>query len=182
MTPSWDWSWRDGSTRAYPDEKEGTLAKRKAAIVSDSAIAQSARRLGFGELVQLGVGERTHGGGERTSILADAFEAFLAVLFLEHGFSIAQRFVEQEHIAHVDHAHAAQADPKTQLQEFTQARLACTPVYREIAAGPPHLRMFTSTVTVKSEALGTGTGPSKKAAQQNAAAQALQTLEQRMAT
>jgi ribonuclease-3 len=164
----------------YPDEKEGILAKRKAAIVSDSAIAQTARRLGFSELVQLGVGERAHGGSERTSILADAFEAFCAVLFVEHGFAVAQRFVEREHIAHVDHEHAAQADPKTQLQELTQARLQCTPVYREHGEGPPHLRVFTSTVTVNGETLGTGTGPSKKAAQQNAAAQALLILQERL--
>ncbi len=164
----------------YPDEKEGTLAKRKAAIVSDSAIALTARRLGFGELVQLGVGERSHGGSERTSILADAFEAFIAVLFLEHGFESAQRFIEREHVANVDHENAALADPKTQLQELTQARLACTPVYRERGEGPAHLRIFTSTVTVNGETLGTGTGPSKKAAQQNAAAQALILLQERL--
>ncbi len=164
----------------YPDEQEGALTKRKAAIVSDFAIAQSARRLGFGELVQLGVGERAQGGNERTSTLADAFEAFVAVLFLEHGFPVAQRFVERQHIASVDHAHAALADPKTQLQELTQARLACTPVYREHGEGPPHLRTFTSTVTIAGETLGTGVGPSKKSAQQNAAAQALQTLRERL--
>jgi ribonuclease-3 len=164
---------------SYPDEKEGTLAKRKAAIVSDSAIAQTARRLGFGDLVELGAGERAHGGSERTSILADAFEAFVAALFLEHGFAVAQRFVERRHVANVDHEHAALADPKTQLQELTQARVGCTPVYREHGEGPPHLRTFTSTVTVNGEALGTGTGPSKKAAQQSAAAQALHILQER---
>lgn len=165
---------------AYPDEPEGALAKRKAAVVSDSAIAQSARRLGFGDLVQLGVGESAHGGSERTSILADAFEAFVAVLFLEYGLSTAQRFVEREHLAHIDLARAAISDSKTQLQELTQARLQCTPVYRERGEGPPHLRIFTSTVTVNGETLGTGTGPSKKAAQQNAAAQALLVLQERL--
>ena len=164
----------------YPDEKEGTLAKRKAAIVSDFAIAQTARRLGFGELVQLGVGERAHGGSERTSILADAFEAFIAAVFLERGVAVAQRFVEREHIASLDHENAALSDSKTQLQELTQARLACTPVYRERAEGPAHLRIFTSTVAVNDETLGTGTGPSKKAAQQNAAAQAILILQERL--
>jgi ribonuclease-3 len=163
----------------YPDEKEGTLAKRKAAIVSDSANARTARRLGFGDLVHLGAGERAHGGKERASILADAFEAFVAALFLEHGFPAAQRFVEREHIANVDHEHAAVADAKTQLQELTQASLGCTPVYREKGEGPPHQRVFTSTVTVNGEALGTGTGPSKKAAQQSAAAAALHILQER---
>jgi ribonuclease-3 len=164
----------------FPDEKEGTLAKRKAAVVSDFAIAQTARRLGFGELVELGVGERAHGGSERTSILADAFEAFIAVLFLEYGLPTAQRFVEREHLALIDPARAAISDAKTQLQELTQARLQCTPVYRERAEGAPHLRIFTSTVTVNGETLGTGTGPSKKSAQQNAAAQALLILQERL--
>jgi ribonuclease-3 len=164
---------------SYPSEKEGVLAKRKAAIVSDSAIAQTAKRLGFAELVELGAGERAHGGSERTSILADAFEAFVAALLLAHGFETARRFVEREHIANVDHESAAQADAKTQLQELTQAHMACTPAYKEHAEGPPHLRTFTSVVTVNGEALGTGTGPSKKAAQQEAAAQALHTLQGR---
>lgn len=163
----------------YPDEREGVLAKRKAAIVSDSAIAQTARRVGLGDLLQLGAGERAHGGQERTSILADAFEAFVAALFLEHGFDAARRFVEREHIANVDHAAAGQADAKTQLQELTQAHMACTPAYNEHAEGPPHQRTFTSVVSVNGEALGTGTGPSKKAAQQNAAAQALLVLQGR---
>jgi ribonuclease-3 len=164
----------------YADEKEGVLAKRKAAIVSDNAIAVTARRLGFGELLQLGAGESAHGGRDRTSILADAFEAFVGAVFLECGFEGALAFIEREHVSNVDHQSAALADPKTQLQELTQARLACAPVYRERGEGPPHLRLFTSTVTINGEALGTGTGPSKKAAQQHAAAQALLILQDRL--
>lgn len=163
----------------YPDEQEGTLAKRKAAIVSDRAIAQSARRLGFADLVRVGAGERAHGGSERSSILADAFEAFLAALYLAYGLDAATRFVEREHIASVDREGSARADAKTQLQELTQAHLACTPVYEERCEGPAHERTFTSVVRVHDRILGTGTGPSKKAAQQDAAAQALITLRER---
>ena len=163
----------------YPAEKEGVLAKRKAAMVSDSAIAKTAKRLGFADLLLLGAGERAHGGSERPSILADAFEAFVAAIFLAHGFEASRGFVEREHIASVDHESAAMADAKTRLQELTQAFLACTPTYKEHAEGPPHLRTFTSVVTVNGEALGTGTGPSKKAAQQQAAAQALHILQER---
>jgi ribonuclease III len=166
--------------KKYGDDREGVLAKRKAAIVSDLAIAQTAKRLGFAEMLRLGAGERAHGGAERTSILADAFEAFLASLYLHHGFETAQRFIVNEHIASFDHQSAAQADAKTQLQELTQARLACTPVYSERGEGPAHERLFTSIVRVNDETLGTGTGPSKKAAQQNAAAQALKTLQTRL--
>jgi len=113
------------------------------------------------------------------SILADAFEAFVGAVFLECGFEGALAFIEREHVSNVDHLNTALDDPKTQLQEFTQARLACAPVYRERGEGPPHLRISTSTVTINGEALGTGTGPSKKAAQQIAAARALEILQTR---
>ena len=163
----------------YTDDLEGTLAKRKAAIVSDSALAVSAKRLGFSDLLMLGTGERASGGAERASSLADAFEAFIASLYLHHGLAAAQRFVQREHIAHTDHTREAIGDAKTSLQEFTQEHFACTPDYREEGEGPSHLRTFTSFVTVKGELLGTGTGPSKKAAQQDAAAIALRTLQAR---
>ena len=164
----------------YPDEKEGTLAKRKAVIVSDFAIARTARRLGFGDLVRVGAGERAHGGAQRPSILAGAFEAFLAALYLHYNMEAAQRFVEREHIAAFDLDEMARIDAKTQLQELTQAHLACTPVYSERGEGPAHQRTFTSVVQVNGETLGTGMGPSKKAAQQSAAAQALTTLRARL--
>ncbi|HET7813980.1 MAG TPA: ribonuclease III [Candidatus Baltobacteraceae bacterium] len=163
----------------YADEDEGVLAKRKAAIVADSAIAATARRLGFEDLVDVGSGERAHGGARRASILGDAFEAFVAVLFREHGLEAAATFILQEHIAHMDVEQAARADAKTELQELTQARLQCTPQYHESHEGPAHARTFTSTVQVSGEVLGTGTGPSKKAAQQQAAAAALNALSER---
>jgi ribonuclease-3 len=163
----------------FGDDREGSLAKRKGAIVSDEALARSARRLKFGELVDLGAGERAQRGNERTSILADAFEAFIAAIYLHAGLEKARAFVEREHIAHVDVDRATEADAKTSLQEFTQAHLACMPAYREEGDGPPHERVFTSTVTVDGEELGTGTGPSKRAAQQLAAAEALRTLQMR---
>lgn len=167
---------------AYEGEKEGALAKRKAAIVSDTAIAATAKRLGFSDLIELGAGERAHGGAERPSILADAFEAFVASLYLEHGIDAARRFIESQHIACIDHETAAQGDAKTQLQELTQARFACMPVYQERGEGPAHARRFTSAVEINGETLGTGIGPSKKIAQQSAAMQALLTLQARDAT
>ena len=165
--------------RHFPDDREGALAKRKAAIVSDAALALTARRLNFSDLVILGAGERSSGGSERASILADALEAFVAALFLECGIDAARTFIETQHIPHVDFSEKVLTDPKTLLQEYTQAHFACTPLYRDEGEGPSHLRRFTSFVSVKGEALGTGTGPSKKAAQQEAAAQALAILQDR---
>jgi ribonuclease-3 len=163
----------------YPDEPEGKLAKRKASLVADRVLAQSAKRLGFAELVRLGAGERATGGAERTSILADAFEAFIATLYLHAGIDVARTFVEREHLSLMDEDQAVRPDAKTELQELTQAQLACTPVYRDSGEGLPHQRIFTSIVSVDGEELGTGTGPSKKAAQQDAAAKALTTLQKR---
>ena len=163
----------------YPENDQGKLTKAKAAIVNDNALAVSARRLGFSELLELGTGERASGGADRISVLADSFEAFIAVLYTQFGFEAARRFVLAEHVAHTEHSHETARDPKTMLQEYTQGHLACVPEYKEEGEGPAHLPRFTSFVRVKGELLGTGTGHSKKAAQQEAAAQALRVLHAR---
>jgi len=157
----------------FPDEPEGRLTVRKAAIVND---AQSARRLGFAELVELGVGMRNAGGADNTSILADAFEAFVAALALRYGIEKARTFVVAEHIERLDHAPDALLDPKTRLQHYAQEHLSATPVYRDRSAGTPQAPRFHSSVQVKGKTLGTGSGPSKKAAQQAAAQAALASL------
>jgi ribonuclease-3 len=163
----------------YPDASEGELSRRKAAIVSGDACAQSARRLGFGELLRLGVGMQQSGGAANTSILADAFEAYLGALYLRTDLEVVARFLEAQHLAHIDHAETADADAKTALQEFAQARFAVAPVYFERAEGPPHDRRFTSQVRIADEIVGEGIGASKKAAQQSAAAMALASLRNR---
>ncbi|HTX60421.1 MAG TPA: ribonuclease III [Verrucomicrobiae bacterium] len=157
----------------FPDEPEGMLTLRKAAIVSDAQLARSARRLGFAEVVQLGTGMRTAGGADNTSILADAFEAFVAALYLGYGIEKARRFVVGEHIEHLEHSPDALLDAKTRLQHYAQERLAATPVYKETSRGTPQAPAFSSKVSVNGKTLGTGQGPSKKAAQQAAAEAAL---------
>ncbi len=163
----------------FPNDKEGVLARRKAAIVNDHALAAGARRLGFADLLVLGTGMRRNDGSQNTSILADAFEAFIAVIFLQYGFERAKSFVERNHIPHTDYSDAAIVDPKSMLQEYAQEHLASTPSYDEEIDGTPQVRRFTSRVTIKGETLGIGTGPSKKVAQQSAAAVALAALQAR---
>jgi ribonuclease-3 len=163
----------------YPDASEGELSRRKAAIVSGDACAQSARRLGFGDLVRLGVGMQQSGGAANTSILADAFEAYLGALYGRTDIERVAGFLEAQHLAFIDHAETADADAKTALQEFAQARFAVAPVYFERAEGPPHDRRFTSQVRIADEIVGEGIGASKKAAQQSAAAMALASLRNR---
>jgi ribonuclease-3 len=163
----------------YPDATEGELHRRKAAIVSGDACAQTARRLGFGDLMRLGVGAQQSGGATNASILADAFEAYLGALYQRTDIERVARFVETQHLDHIDHAETADADAKTALQEFAQARFAVAPIYFERAEGPPHDRRFTSQVRIADEIVGEGIGASKKAAQQSAAAMALAYLRNR---
>ena len=160
----------------YPADREGELTRRRAALVNDMALAETARRLDFPGLLVLGTAEAAAGGARRESILAGAFEAFIGATYLEAGFKSAQRFVQREHLERLEHAGMAIADPKTALQELTQARMATTPTYEDAAAGPAHSRTFTSRVRVRGELLGEGTGSSKKAAQRAAAEIALSVL------
>lgn len=160
----------------YPEEPEGRLTLRKAAIVNDAQLAESARRLEFPELVQLGAGMRGAGGANNTSILADAFEAFVAAVELRYGHEKAARFVLDEHVKQLNHAPDALLDAKTRLQHFTQEHLSATPSYRERSEGTPQIPKFRSDVIVNGKTLGTGTGASKKAAQQAAAEAALSLL------
>ena len=163
----------------YPDASEGELTFRRQALVSGEACAKTARRLGFQELVVLGHGMEQMGGAENPTVLADAFEAFLAALYEAAGLDPVARFLSREHFTAADRATTGEADAKTALQEFAQAALRVTPMYFERAEGPPHDRRFTSQVRVGDEILGEGIGSSKKAAQQSAAAMALSTLKGR---
>jgi ribonuclease-3 len=159
----------------YPDASEGELHRRRAALVNADALATTARRLGFGDLLILGAGEHKNGGRNRTSILADAFEAFVAALYRAKGLETVEKFLEREHLAKLE-SQVTLVDPKTELQELVQARTSSMPLYLETASGKPHERVFTSHVTVAGQIVGSGTGPSKKTAQQNAALEALNAL------
>lgn len=160
----------------FPDEPEGRLTVRKAAIVNDARLAETARRLEFSGVLELGTGMRNAGGADNTSILADAFEAFVAAVFLRYGPERARTFVIREHIERLEHAPEALLDAKTRLQHYAQEHLSATPSYRDRSAGTPQKPHFTSSVQVHGKTLGTGSGPSKKAAQQAAASAALASL------
>ncbi len=82
----------------YPNEREGELTRRRAALVNDAMLAHTARRLGFGDVLVLGPAEAAAGGADRESILAGAFEAFIGALYLEAGLATAERFVVRAHL------------------------------------------------------------------------------------
>jgi ribonuclease-3 len=160
----------------HPSEPEGSLALRKSALVSDAALATTADRLGFGELMIFGAGTSRLPPPRLRSSLAGAFEAFVAALYTQGGFDVARAFVERQHLRDLDLAAVPQADPKTALQEYTQAHFATMPRYTEEFEGPAHERVFHARVAVNGEFMGEGSGPTKRAAQRAAARTALERL------
>ena len=163
----------------YPDEPEGSLSLRRAALVSRETLASTAHRLDIGPLLLLGKGEAASGGQRRPRVLAAAFEALVGAVYLSEGFDAAADFIEREHLAHADPPQTN--DPKTELQEYAQARFKRTPVYAVTdESGPAHAKAFTVEVSIGDKVMGTGTGATKKQAQARAAAQALGTIPKRI--
>jgi len=166
----------------YPDMPEGHLTKVRAGLVNRKALASLANSMNLGPHLILGRGEERNQGRFRDSNLADAFEAVLGAFYLEAGFETARLWVEKMLQSQVAEFVQAQNDgnPKGQLQELLQSKEQGTPVYELVSAsGPDHAREYRVAVkTNDGSELGTGSGPSKKAAEINAAAHALLRLKQ----
>ncbi len=160
----------------HEDKDEGWLTRRKAAVVNDRVLAQTALRLGFPEMMEVGAGMSRSGGAHNETILADAFEAFLGALFLRYGESKTRRFLIEQHLRLVDLSEDSVMDAKSRLQHLMQERYRQVPVYRDEAVGTPQTPEFRSQVILKDTVLGSGTGRSKKQAQLEAASKALETL------
>ena len=162
---------------------EGDLSRIRANLVRQETLHALALDLGLSELLRLGEGEMRSGGPKRPSILADALESVLGAVYLDAGFAAAQALV-QRLFAQVDihpAMHAVGKDPKTELQEWLQARKRPLPVYRVVATlGAAHQQSFDVECAI--EALGVserGIGGSRRAAEQTAAAAVLQTIKTR---
>ena len=166
----------------FPGSDEGPLTKARAKLVNRRALAERARSLGLGGHLVLSRGEETHGGRERPSALADAFEALLGAIFLDGGFETAREFVLREFSEALAPAAAGAPDlenPKGELQELLQARSPHAPQYQTISAtGPDHDRVFECTVHHEGVELARGTGKSKKSAESDAALAALKNLRE----
>jgi ribonuclease III len=159
----------------FPDESEGRLSRRRQALVSRAPLAETATRLGLAALLRVGKGETAALGQQRPSILASTFEALVGAVFLSEGYAAAARFVKREHLEHAQPE--SHADPRTALQELAQARFKRAPHYVLTGeSGPAHNRVFCARVSV-GNVVGTGSGPTKKQAQAEAAAEALRKLK-----
>jgi ribonuclease-3 len=162
----------------YPGAAEGELALRKSALVADTSLAATAERLGFDPLLITGSALAHQPVERRRSLLADAFEAFVALLATKCGIDVATAFVAREHIAVRERDVPVEDDPKTVLQEWSQRRFRAVPTYTERFDGPDHARVFVSTVEIDG-ATAQGQGPSKKTAQREAASAVLALLRER---
>lgn len=165
----------------FPALDEGELSRLRASLVREAALAAIARGIGLSEFLRLGEGESASGGAERPSILADALEALFGAIFLDAGYEAVRATVRRT----FDEALQAVAgrqpakDPKTRLQELLQARRKGLPEYRVIAtAGAAHKQVFEVECVAAGLGLrGTGSGSSRRRAEQQAAGVVLKLLE-----
>jgi len=163
-----------------PQASEGELSRRRAALVNARQLAEVARRLEVGGCLLLGRGEKRQAGHEKPTLLADALEAVLAAAYLDGGFKKALRLVRQWFGPSLAQQESfAWQDAKTELQELTQARHKLSPTYNLLEeSGPSHARHFRVELRLADQALAQGEGPSKKKAEQQAAARALRSLKE----
>ncbi|MCF7550187.1 ribonuclease III [Pseudonocardia sp. WMMC193] len=164
--------------RDHPDLPEGQLAKLRASVVNMHALAGVAATLALGEFVYLGRGEELTGGREKSSILADATEAMIGAVYLQHGLEPTRALVHRLFDGLLQSAPllGAGLDWKTSLQELTASENLGVPEYRITEEGPDHLKTFTATAVVGGRDLGSGEGRTKKEAEQKAAALAWRTI------
>jgi ribonuclease III len=167
----------------FPDLPEGELAKRRASIVSTGALAEVAHGIGLGDYLRLGRGEELTGGREKPSLLADALEAVVGAIFVDKGPQAAHDAVHHlmgDLVKRADELRES-SDPKTALQEWAAKNGGGAPQYNITDSGPDHQKVFTADVFLvrrdhSSQAVGHGTGSSKKAAELAAAQAALETV------
>jgi ribonuclease-3 len=158
----------------HPELPEGELSKRKAQLVSRPTLARHAEKLDLGPSLKIGVGEDRSGGRAKANLLADSMEAIFGAVYLDAGLDAARAVIVPMLEEGEEPIQLLAADAKTQLQEVTQALGWDLPEYRLTGTtGPDHSKIFLVECRVGGELAGQGEGPSKKTAEQKAAAEAL---------
>ena len=162
----------------FDDWDEGRLTDLRKSVVNAAALADVAREIGLGQHLLLGNGEDAAGGRDKASILSDALEAVIGAVYIDAGsetaFAVVRRLIGprlSEAPSQLD-----RLDQKSTLQELLASRGRQSPTYVLTSQGPDHDKEFTATVVVEDEVLGTGTGRSKKMAEQQAAGEAIDRL------
>ena len=160
----------------YPEFNEGASSVLRSRVVNEDSLATAARELALGDYLRMGRGVVKEKGDERSSLLADAFEAVVAAVYLERGFEAAQDVVVARlRGAIVEASHGDTLDAKTRLRRWAETEGLGSPVYEVTSSGPSHDVTFLATVSVGS-VLASASGSSKKRAEANAAAAAWEEL------
>ena len=163
----------------HKNVSEGDLTRLRASMVCETSLAFCARELEIGLFMRLGKGEEGTGGRQRESIIADAMEAVTGAIYLDGGFEQAKAFVNRFILSDLEDKQLF-IDSKSNLQELAQGQLKGTVQYELISEnGPEHNKAFQVVVKLGDQVLGSGTGKSKKAAEQQAAYEALLRLRKK---
>lgn len=168
--------------RNYPEADEGALSKWRASLVNETTLSEIARSIDLGGHINLGRGEAEQRGNLRPRLLASAFEAVLAALYLDGGVEKVQAFIArelQDKLKELSSSNEYAADFKTRLQEWSQKKYRSVPEYKLLGSeGPDHAKTFRCEVSVTGRLMGQGQGSSRKIAEQEAAKAALALLEE----
>lgn len=159
----------------HPADQEGSLTQLRQALVREETLAEAANRFEIGEYLRFDKGEAASGGGHKPSVLCDAMEAVLAAVYLDGGWEAAAALCARalNNFA----APPCEKNWKSLLQEKTQRHGGCTPEYRIVSQeGPAHARVFTAEVLLRGAVAGSGTGGTKKQAEQEAARAAMEKI------
>ena len=163
-------------------EQEGILTSWRASLVRTESIGEAGDKLGYEPLLRMSKGEKNGSARARQQILANAFEAVIGSIYLERGYIDAEAFITKHILTKLDSIleSGSWRDPKSHLQEVSQRIDNQTPLYKVLEeVGPDHDKVFTLGAYVGTKLMGQGSGPSKQAAQQQAAQAALKAYEAR---
>lgn len=165
--------------QTYPHFNEGILTNIRSLVVNTKSLANIARDFKLGEHLMLSRGEEESKGRQNESLLANSVEAFLGALFLDQDLEAVKKFILPIFMPKIEEIvkNKAFKDPKSLLQEYVQAQKQNSPQYKVLEEeGPPHAKIFTIGVYIQNELAGQGTGKSKQEAEENAAKQALEKI------
>lgn len=165
--------------KKYRNKPEGKLTKIRANIVCEASLYERAKRIDLGEYLQLGKGEEITGGRERASILADAYEALIAAIYIDGGIESSREFIIPRFVDAIESVVNKEGfkDYKSRLQEHVQKDPSSTIKYETVGEeGPDHNKVFFVNVCINNSLAGKGSGKSKKEAEQEAARSALVSL------
>ena len=161
----------------YPALSEGELTRKRAAMVCEPSLAYCAKQIGLGDFLLLGKGEDINGGRNRDSVTSDALEALIGAIYLDSGIESAKTFI-LKFIMEAQKEYELFRDSKTLLQEYVQGKGLPQITYKLTGeTGPDHNKLYTAVCMIGDEEKGSGTGHTKKAAEQEAARVSLEQLK-----